>query len=326
MGISQSRAEVYADTLIDVGFSAVFEAMAKTSFHTDMTQIFKFYGCKVEHIHHINFIQKNSVSISQLSQISTNTNIDQAIEANIKAAASALAEGFGISDAETRIVVPTTLIAKSAVKSSISSIVDQSLSMIQGVDCYQSELKDIAYCNFEQIAQNTVNNVMKSDNVVQAKQDIIAQLEIEGVAEAKGIDAWAIAVIAVAIAVISVVVYGAVVGKLLMSPGFWLIIATVVTALFGYIFVSSWTGTWPGKKIKDKVCKTGRFCNTDYKCVPQDKPDSDPNPPSCIDTELDKKNKGDKNRTVRKVGGIGAGIGIVVMLVLGFLSFRQKTR
>jgi hypothetical protein len=293
MGATHSSADVYADTVIDAGFSAVFDAMAKTAVHTDMTQIIDIgEKCTWKHVNHLKIIQRNTVNLNQLANVKIDANVEQQIEANIKATAEAMAKGFGIADAESRIVTPTTLIAKNAITSSVQSIVDQSLSMIQRVNC-SGTLTDVAYVDIEQIAESNITNVMKSDSVVKAKQDIKATVETAGVAKALGVDAWAIAVIVVAIAIVVVLVYGSIAGKLLTSTSFWLIISTVVTAVFGYVFISSWTGTWPGWKADVK------------------------------DSDLDKKRTANHNSTVRKVGGIGAAIGGVLMVFLGYLTFKK---
>lgn len=291
LNFSRSKSTVYADTLIDVGFSAAFDAMQTCGSFVDMTQSIVLSGhCTLKNIHHIKWLQKNKVNLTQLASIKGSADVAQKIESDIKATAKALAEGLGISDAETTVVTPTTIIATTAVKSAISSAIDNVIKMTQNFECKEEgSADDISYIDWEQDSYTEIKTVMNSDVVVTAKADIKQTLVDAGVSEAKGVNVWAVMLI-VAIVVLGVPITAA---KVASSPSFWFLLFTILAGIFGYVDLSPLIGTWPSDRINSK------------------------------DSALEKKTKKEHNNSVLIIGSIGLGVSCLLAVLFGFKTFKK---
>lgn len=295
MGAASSKSEVYINSVIQAGVSAVNTTLSKAETRVTSAVEINFDHCEHVDISHLDFKQAVKMDLQSAASSLTSNELNQDVRDKVQAAAEAGAEAaIGFANADSKIIediVNKVTVAITNECSSISSGLANLLVSIHATYCGDAHL---SYVNVNQRVEAIAKAISKSENMNAVKQDLIAEVEAIAKSKAKG---WNISwIIMAVVALVFVFMFGGleIVAKSVLSVSFWFLLGLAATGFGGYMCISSFTGTWPSKKI-DK----------------------------SKETPEDVKKKQDRNKSVLEWGSIITGIGAVVSLATGFVFTKQ---
>lgn len=307
MGVTQSKSKAIVQSVVNAGVEVMKRTMSETV--TPVTSINQIDLSNCHNMVITNIKQRNYVSVDVSSMVSalSDTEIAQDIAKAMKAQAeSETVGGLGWSTSKAESIMSTVTNLSTAVTEEVSNVASASVAQINSVGNCGTEGGNMVIDGVDQenIAEVSVKMVTESKSVTTAMQKLQEELEALGVSKAKGWDPTMMVFLIVAVVIFFL--FGGVgfVAKTLVSVSFWMLACGVATCFFIYMVISSYTGTWPGKKPP-----------TDW--------------PMTTDEEIaakreEEKRVSDRNSTIRKWGAILASISGVATVGFGYAFVKQS--
>lgn len=295
MGASKSKARTYVNDCVKAAVDVVNTTVSELKVPVTSIQEISVKNCHGVNFEHIEMGQVAKIDLKQmttaLDDVKTQNAIDEAIKNKATSTAQA-AIGYASSDSELVTSVYTEL--STSIKNAVRAISESPVQMVQNISCEDSSDINYRYLTFTQMTDLISQQITSHQSVTDSVNSLVQKIDNENASTAKGFDPTAM-VAMIAIVVLAFLGFFAlggagIVGKILTSKIFWLVVCGALSAVGGWALASALSGKFPG-------------------------------------TEDDGSEKAKKrNKTVEAVGGgMAGGFGIAALAIVYFGFIRKNT-
>jgi hypothetical protein len=206
------------------------------------SQSVNIYNSNDVQIKVINMSQAVSIDMECEGSVDSTTMVSEEMQQTIEQEAEALSKGFALNSADSETVMNLVTNLATEITNTFQQKLDASVTSEQAVNIVDSSGVSLGVIDMKFVYDSVVVGTMSFVASSSASTSLVQFLEEHSSATAKGMTLLLILIIVAIVFCLFIVGVGA---KVILTPAFWFLVASIGVLVFGYMTVSYWPQWWP---------------------------------------------------------------------------------